>query len=71
MESAYLPDSARHFDRLPDSARVDIAVVCAITGRSRATIFRWVKDGTFPKPRKIGQGTYNLWRVSDLRAALK
>ena len=71
MESAYLPDAARHFDDLPNSARVDLATVCAITSKSRATIYRWIKNGNFPAPRKQGETTQNLWVVGDLRAAMK
>jgi predicted DNA-binding transcriptional regulator AlpA len=70
MESPLLPDSARHFDALPDSARIDIAAVIAVTGRSRATIYRWVDKGILPAPRKLGVGTQNLWTVGDLRRAL-
>lgn len=66
-----LTDSARHFDALPDSARVDIATVCAVTGKSRATIYRWAKLGIFPAGRKQGPNTQNLWVVGELRAALK
>ena len=50
MESAHLPDAARHFDRLPDSALVDIANVLAVTSKSRATIYRWIKRGQCKHP---------------------
>jgi predicted DNA-binding transcriptional regulator AlpA len=71
MESAYLPDSAKHFDRLPDSARIDIAAVIAVVGKSRATIYRWVDRGLFPKPRKLaGPTSQNTWSVADVRRAL-
>lgn len=69
MESAHLPDAARHFDRLPDSALVDIANILAVTSKSRATIYRWIDRGQFPKPRKIGN-SQNLWSVGDIRRAL-
>ena len=71
MESAYLPDSARHFDRLPDSARIDIASLIAITGKSRATVYRWVDKGVLPKPRKpAGPTSQNVWIVGEIRRAL-
>lgn len=69
MESAHLPDAARHFDRLPDTALVDIPVIRAVTSKSRATIYRWIELGKFPKPRKIGNSK-NLWSVGEVRRAL-
>jgi prophage regulatory protein len=32
---------------------------------SRSTIWRWVKNGRFPKPIKLGVGS-TRWRFSDL-----
>ncbi len=32
---------------------------------SRPTIWRWVKEGKFPKPIKLGAGS-TRWRYSDL-----
>jgi len=36
-----------------------------ITGKSRATIYRWSKSGLFPKPRSMGNG-HNMWFKSDV-----
>ena len=36
-----------------------------LTGRSRASIYRWVKAGTFPAPYKIGGGGSIAWKRSD------
>lgn len=66
MKRDDIPRSALHFDELPDSARVGIATVLAITDKSRVTIFRWVRDGLFPAPRRIGNG-HNDWLVGDIR----
>ena len=63
------PAAAEHFDRLPDSALVGIATVKALTSKSRATIYRWMDRGLFPRPCKIGT-THNLWRAGDIRRAL-
>lgn len=72
MESAYLPDAARNFDKMPNSARIDIATLTAVTGRSRATIYRWIEKGFLPKPRKPGGPTsQNVWIVGDVRKALE
>ena len=32
---------------------------------SRPTIWRWVKNGTFPKPVRLGEGS-TRWRLADL-----
>jgi predicted DNA-binding transcriptional regulator AlpA len=39
------------------------------TGMSRSTIYKRIKDGTFPAPLKIGPGSIG-WRVSDIEAFL-
>ncbi len=36
-------------------------------GVSRPTIWRWTKNGNFPKPVKLGAGS-TRWRASDLEA---
>jgi predicted DNA-binding transcriptional regulator AlpA len=69
MESAHLPDSARYFDSLPDSARIDIATMIAVYGKSRATTYRHVEKGILPRPRKLA-GTQNYWIVGEVRKAL-
>ncbi|TCL01201.1 AlpA family transcriptional regulator [Shimia isoporae] len=43
---------------------VDIKTVCATLCRSRASIYRDIKRGDFPKPEK--RGGSSRWRVSDL-----
>lgn len=35
----------------------------------RSTLWRWVKDGRFPKPIKIGPNT-TAWRAEDVRQFL-
>lgn len=43
---------------------VDIKTVCATLARSRASIYRDIERGDFPKPIKRGHSS--RWRVSDL-----
>ncbi|SLN42343.1 Prophage CP4-57 regulatory protein (AlpA) [Pseudoruegeria aquimaris] len=43
---------------------VDIKTVCAVLCRSRASIYRDIERGDFPKPIKRGHSS--RWRVSDL-----
>lgn len=65
-----LPSTVEHFDRLPDSACIDIAALKAITGKSRATLYRWIDKGILPKPRKLGLTSNNVWAAGDIRRAL-
>jgi predicted DNA-binding transcriptional regulator AlpA len=43
------------------------AEVLARFPRSRATLYRWIKDGTFPRPiKQVGRGSANRWAVDDI-----
>jgi predicted DNA-binding transcriptional regulator AlpA len=57
------------FDFLPDDALVDVRVVSALRGRSRASTWRDVAQGRLAHPVRIARST--RWRVGDVRAALK
>lgn len=46
-----------------------LRAVTQFTSLSRATVYRRVKDGTFPKPIKIGENRV-VWRYEDLEAWL-
>lgn len=35
-----------NFDKLPNSAAVPVPTAILVLGRSRATIWRWLKEGT-------------------------
>ena len=37
---------------------------------SRTHIYRLVKDGLFPKPKKLGQGRV-VWKVADVMALIE
>lgn len=65
-----IPDGLRHFNDLPDCARVRLPVVKGLFGCSAATIWRMAATGRIPKPEKISDGV-TAWKVGDLRAALK
>lgn len=58
------PASAKNFADLPDDARVPAKVVEIVTGRSRATIARYVDRGLLPQPIRV-PGCQNAWRVGD------
>lgn len=65
-----LPDALRNFDSLPDDAYVRQRVVEALFACSSATVWRRVKDGRIPKPRKLSDGV-TAWNVGKLRVTLR
>ncbi len=54
------------FSSLPNCALVALPVVCAITGRSPASVWRDVKAGRLAKPVNAGPRS-TRWHVGDLR----
>jgi prophage regulatory protein len=62
-------DSIKNFDSLPDSAHVRLPTVEALFDISAATVWRRVKSGDLPKPRKYGART-TAWNVAELRSVL-
>lgn len=64
-----LPDALKNFDSLPDSANVRQPVVQALYGCSSATVWRNVRKGLIPTPRKLSERV-TAWNVGDLRRAL-
>ena len=64
-----IPDALTNYDSVPDSAHVRLPVVQALVGCSSATVWRMVKRGTLPAPRKLSERV-TAWNVGDLRKAL-
>jgi len=64
-----LPAALINFDSLPDSANVRQPVVQGLFTCSPATVWRMVKRGTLPKPRKLSTRV-TAWNVGELRQAL-
>lgn len=58
------------FEDLPDSAFVRVKKVAALFDVSTLTIYRWSRNGTFPKQCNIGGG-YAGWNVGEIRAHIK
>ncbi|MEI2636653.1 MAG: AlpA family phage regulatory protein [Methylotenera sp.] len=59
----------RDFDLLPDFSNVRLPVVMALYACSSATVWRGVKNGTIPQPRKLSPRV-TCWNVGDLKKAL-
>lgn len=69
-DQSTIPDALRNFDSQPDSAYVRQPVVEGLFACSSATVWRMVKRGTLPAPRKLSERV-TAWNVGQLRAALK
>lgn len=64
-----IPDALKNFDSLPDSAHIRAPIVQALIGCSSATVWRMVKRGTLPAPRKLSERV-TAWQVGELRRYL-
>jgi len=63
------PDALTNFDALPDSAHVRQPVLEVLFACSSATIWRKVKAGTLPAPKKLSERV-TAWNVGELRQVL-
>jgi predicted DNA-binding transcriptional regulator AlpA len=68
-EQSAIPDALRNFNSLPDSANVRQPVVQGLFACSSATVWRMVKRGTLPAPKKLSERV-TAWNVGDLRKTL-
>ncbi|MBV5349929.1 AlpA family phage regulatory protein, partial [bacterium] len=62
-------DAIKNLDSTPDSGYARDHVVAAWYCCSRATIWRWAKEGVIPSPKKLGPRV-TAWNVGEIRAAL-
>lgn len=69
VTTASVPVSLKQFDSLPDSAHVQARTVAALVGVSEATVWRMVKRGTLPAPKKVSERA-TRWNVGELRRAM-
>lgn len=63
------PSAIGQFDTLPDSAFVRLPTVADLIDSSGATVWRWVKAGRLPAPKKLGPQSV-AWNVGELRRAM-
>ena len=66
-KKAAVNDVLERFGSLPDEAHVRLPVVMALYACSAASVWRYVKNGTLPAPRKFGSRV-TAWNVGDLRS---
>ena len=64
-----LPAALIEFDRLPDAAHVRQPVVQALFAISAPTVWRRVRSGRLPAPRRYGV-RHAAWNVGELRRVL-
>lgn len=69
MKQIAIPEALASFDQLPEAANVRLPIVMRLYGISSASVWRGVKSGIIPKPRKLTPRT-TAWLVRDLREAL-
>ncbi|NTV10213.1 MAG: transcriptional regulator [Zoogloea sp.] len=68
--AAEVPDALRNFGAHPDEGYVRLPVVVGLFACSPATVWRRVKAGTLPAPRKLSEKV-TAWNVGELRKALR
>ncbi|MDP1596903.1 MAG: AlpA family phage regulatory protein [Methylotenera sp.] len=64
-----IPEALRDFDQLPNSAYIRLPVVQRLYGISSASVWRGVKNGTIPAPKKLSERC-TAWNVGLIRIAL-
>lgn len=67
--TSQIPAALAQFDDLPESAHVRRPVVQELYAVSTPTLWRWVKAGRIPAPKKLGPNT-TAWNVGELRRAM-
>jgi prophage regulatory protein len=67
MQTNLLPSAPAHDQQQVVDFLIPRKTVEKMSGLSRATIYRLMKAGKFPRPRSIGTGSVR-WRQSDVIA---
>lgn len=71
-QAGVIPESISRFNQLPDSALIGSTAVRGLVGDiTTVTLWRWIRSGEFPAPRKLPGGRLNAWRVGDVRNFLE
>lgn len=64
-----ISDALTNFHLYSDELNVRLPVVQALVGCSSSTVWRMVKSGKLPAPRKLSE-RITAWNVGELRKAL-
>lgn len=65
--SAGAPESAEDPAAVPRQLLMRLTELCAQLAVSRGTIYRWLNEGKFPRPVRIGERAVR-WRAEDVEA---
>lgn len=68
-KKAAVDDLLKRFGNLPDEAHVRLPVVMGLCACSAASVWRYVKSGMLPAPRKFG-ARVTAFNVGELRSFL-
>lgn len=60
----------QNFSYLPNESLVRLPILMALYGLSKASIYRFIKDGIIPAPIKL-TGRTSVWIVGDIRNNLR
>ena len=70
MKQQIQKDILQNFSYLPDESLVRLPILMALYGLSKASIYRFIKDGIIPAPIKL-TGRTSVWIVGDIRNNLR
>ena len=70
MKQQIQKDILQNFSYLPDESLVRLPILMALYGLSKASIYRFIKDGIIPAPIKLSART-SVWNVGDIRKNLR
>lgn len=70
LAAATIPRALVEFPYMPDDGYIRLSTVTSLFACSPATVWRRVKKGTLPAPRKLSEGI-TAWNVGQIRRALK
>lgn len=70
MTARNIPSALQNFNAMPDCGYCRLPVVQALYACSSASVWRGVKAGRIPKPKKLSLNI-TAWNVGELRVALK
>ena len=70
MKQKIQKDVLQNFSYLPDESLVRLPILMALYGLSKASIYRFIKDGIIPAPIKL-TGRTSVWIVGDIRNNLR
>ena len=70
MKQKIQKDVLQNFSYLPNESLVRLPILMALYGLSKASIYRFIKDGIIPAPIKLSERT-SVWNVGDIRKNLR